>query len=50
MGKGRDKQGREVKKKKKAKLPAGAPADVAFRHHSVVTQQQPPPAPPRIGE
>jgi len=49
MGKGRDKQGREVKKKKKAKLPAGPPADVSFRHHSVVTQQQPP-APPRIGE
>jgi hypothetical protein len=47
-GKGRDKQGREVKKKKKAKLPAGAPADVSFRHHSVVTQQ--PPAPPRVGE
>jgi hypothetical protein len=39
MGKGRDKQGREVKKKKKAKLPAGAPADVSFRHHSVVTNQ-----------
>jgi hypothetical protein len=49
MGKGRDKQGREAKKKKKVKQPGGAPAsDVQFRHHSVVTQQ--PPAPPRIGE
>ena len=36
MGKGRDKQGREAKKKKKAKQPGGAPtgADVQFRHHS----------------
>lgn len=50
MGKGRDKQGREVKKKKKVKVPGGAPAsDVQFRHHSVGSQQQPP-APPRIGE
>jgi hypothetical protein len=45
MGKGRDKQGREAKKKKKVKLPGGAPvADVNFRHHSVVTNQ-PEPAP-----
>jgi hypothetical protein len=34
MGKGRDKQGREAKKKKKVKLPGGPPgADVQFRHH-----------------
>jgi hypothetical protein len=40
MGKGRDKQGREVKKKKKVKTPGVAPAaDVQFRHHSVVTGQ-----------
>ena len=40
MAKGRNKQGREVKKKKKAKGPAGAPAaDVQFRHHAVVTNQ-----------
>ena len=40
MGKGRDKQGRERKKKKKAKLPAaGAQPDVQFRHHTVVTNQ-----------
>jgi len=40
MAKGRNKQGREVKKKKKAKG-AGAQAvgDVSFRHHSVVTTQ-----------
>jgi len=38
MGKGRDKQGREAKKKKKVKTPGLAPsADVQFRHHSVVT-------------
>ncbi len=50
MGKGRDKQGRETKKKKKAKLPAGAlPPDVQFRHHSVVTNQ-PQPTTPRTGE
>ena len=43
MGKGRDKQGREAKKKKKVKLPAGsAAADVQFRHHSVVTAPEPP--------
>ena len=52
MAKGRDKQGREVKKKKKAKQPAGAPgADVQFRHHSVVTNQpQPPATQPKYGE
>ena len=43
MGKGRDKQGREVKKKKKVKVPGGAPAvGTEFRHHSVV-QTTPPP-------
>ena len=42
MGKGRDKQGREPKKKKKANG-AGAPiADVQFRHHAVVTNQPEP--------
>jgi hypothetical protein len=42
MGKGRDKQGREPKKKKKAKV-AGVPAaDVSFRHHAVVTSQPEP--------
>lgn len=47
MGKGRDKQGREPKKKKKAKG-AGAPiADIQFRHHAVVTSQpEPAPKPP----
>jgi len=52
MAKGRNKQGREVKKKKKAKQPAGtAAADVQFRHHSVVTNQpQPPAAQPKYGE
>ena len=40
MAKGRNKQGREVKKKKKAKgAGVGPPADVQFRHHSVVTSQ-----------
>ena len=40
MGKGRDKQGREAKKKKKVKQPGGAPeANVQFRHHSVVVNQ-----------
>jgi hypothetical protein len=49
MGKGRDKQGREKKKQKKAKLPKGSPgADVGFRHHTVVTNQ--PDAPPRPAE
>jgi hypothetical protein len=51
MGKGRDKQGREAKKKKKVKVPGGAPAPgVDFRHHSVVTSQPPTPAPPRPTE
>jgi len=52
MAKGRNKQGREVKKKKKAKQPGGtAEADVQFRHHSVVTNQpQPPAAQPKYGE
>jgi hypothetical protein len=43
MGKGRDKQGREAKKKKKPKggaQPAGA--DLQFRHHAVVTTPEPP--------
>jgi hypothetical protein len=49
MGKGRDKQGREAKKKKKAKQPGGAPdANVQFRHHSVVINQ--PETPPRTTE
>jgi len=40
MAKGRNKQGRETKKKKKAKQPASPePANVQFRHHSVVTNQ-----------
>jgi hypothetical protein len=44
MGKGRDKQGREAKKKKKVKLPGGGqPAgDVQFRHHAVVTTPETP--------
>ncbi|HEY8796377.1 MAG TPA: hypothetical protein VIO85_00795 [Candidatus Dormibacteraeota bacterium] len=43
MGKGRDKQGREAKKKKKVKLPGGSPvADVQFRHHAVVSTPEPP--------
>ena len=47
MGKGRDKQGREAKKKKKVKLPGGPPpADVQFRHHAVVSQPEPAPKPP----
>ena len=51
MGKGRDKQGREAKKKKKPKMPGGGPAaDVQFRHHSVVTGQPEHPIPPRTGE
>jgi hypothetical protein len=49
MGKGRDKQGREAKKKKKVKLPAGsAPANVQFRHHEVPVSQ--PEAPPKSPE
>jgi hypothetical protein len=40
MAKGRDKQGRETKKKKKAKQPdAAVPANVQFRHHTVVSNQ-----------
>ena len=39
MGKGRDKQGREKKKPKKAKQPAAAVDNVQFRHHSVVMNQ-----------
>ena len=40
MAKGRNKQGREVKKKKKSKQPAAeVPANVQFRHHTVVTNQ-----------
>jgi hypothetical protein len=49
MAKGRDKQGRETKKKKKAKQPGqGVPENVQFRHHSVVTG--PPETPPRTNE
>ncbi len=39
MGKGRDKQGREKKKPKKAKQPGGNQPSVDFRHHSVVISQ-----------
>ncbi|HKW06278.1 MAG TPA: hypothetical protein VJS19_01770 [Candidatus Dormibacteraeota bacterium] len=44
MGKGRDKQGREKKKPKKAKNSANQPggdraANIEFRHHSVVMNQ-----------
>jgi hypothetical protein len=40
MGKGRDKQGREKKKPKKAKQPGGdRAANVDFRHHAVVVNQ-----------
>jgi hypothetical protein len=46
MGKGRDKQGREPKKKKKAKQPGAAvPSNVPFRHHEVVTTQPDTPRP-----
>jgi hypothetical protein len=49
MGKGRDKQGREPKKKKKVKVPGGSPAaDVQFRHHAVTTNQ--PEEPPKSPE
>lgn len=49
MAKGRNKQGRETKKKKKAKLPAAAvPSNVQFRHHTVVSNQ--PETPPRPAE
>jgi hypothetical protein len=49
MGKGRDKQGREAKKKKKVKLPGGpSAADVQFRHHAVPANipSEPSPKPP----
>ena len=47
MGKGRDKQGREAKKKKKVKLPGGSPAgEVQFRHHAVTTPAEPAPKAP----
>ena len=50
MGKGRDKQGREVKKKKKVKVPGGTPAaGTDFRHHSV-EQNTPPPGATRSDE
>ena len=43
MGKGRDKQGREAKKKKKAKQPAVAVGqNIQFRHHTVVTEEPSP--------
>jgi hypothetical protein len=46
MGKGRDKQGREVKKKKKPKGAAVPPAaDLQFRHHAVVSTPETPPKP-----
>lgn len=46
MGKGRDKQGREAKKKKKPKQTGvTGQADVQFRHHAVVNSQ--PEAPPK---
>lgn len=46
MAKGRDKQGREQKKKKKSKQPSAAvPQNVQFRHHSVVTDQPETPRP-----
>jgi hypothetical protein len=49
MGKGRDKQGREAKKKKKVKVSGGSPAaNVEFRHHVVPTSQ--PEAPPKSPE
>jgi hypothetical protein len=49
MGKGRDKQGREAKKKKKPKQSGAAvPENVQFRHHSVVMNQ--PETPPRTTE
>jgi hypothetical protein len=43
MGKGRDKQGREAKKKKKPKSGAQPAADLQFRHHAVVTTPEPQP-------
>jgi hypothetical protein len=51
MAKGRDKQGREKKKPKKAKdsakQPGGDRGSVEFRHHSVVMNQ---PETPRIAQ
>jgi hypothetical protein len=47
MAKGRNKQGREVKKKKKAKgAGSQVPADAQFRHHAVVTSQPEAPVKP----
>ena len=43
MGKGRDKQGREKKKKKKVKGAAQPAGDLQFRHHAVVTTPEPQP-------
>jgi hypothetical protein len=44
MAKGRNKQGRETKKKKKAKQPSSPEtSNVQFRHHSVVINQPEPP-------
>ena len=43
MGKGRDKQGRETKKKKKVKGDVAPAPNSQFRHHSVVTSQPEPP-------
>ena len=48
MGKGRDKQGRETKKKKKVKGAAAPAPNTQFRHHSVVTNQ--PETPPKASE
>ena len=51
MAKGRNKQGREVKKKKKAKGSGVQPVgDVSFRHHSVVTSQPEVPPTPKAPE
>jgi len=47
MAKGRNKQGREVKKKKKAKGAGAEPvANVQFRHHAVVTSSPETPVKP----
>jgi len=45
MGKGRDKQGREAKKKKKAKVAGPAVIESPFRHHAVVSTPEPPARP-----
>ena len=45
MAKGRDKQGRETKKKKKPKQPTVDTSNVGFRHHTAVTGQPEPPKP-----